>query len=172
MPLSVRPNGQVLAGFGHWELIKVQRFCPALIHQREQPTPLQGRTPGFSFWFAFPALQNRGSLVTESQFGSAQLVLFSINPSNSLSDLGHVTSLPGSQLISWKEGCVTCRAVSAELNAGYFNPFLGLATGLGAEPPALGLLASFFARTNLEHVRFTFTLRAFKTTHSGLMMQE
>lgn len=110
--LSTRPNGQVLAGFGHRELIKVQRLCPALIHQREQPTPLQGRTPGFSFWFAFPALQNGGSLVTQSQFGSAQLVPFSINPSNSLSDLGHVTSLPESQLISWKEGCVTPRAVS------------------------------------------------------------
>lgn len=146
----MRPNGQVLAGFGHRELIKVQRLCPALIHQREQPTPLQGRTPGFSFWFAFPALQNGGSLVTQSQFGSAQLVLFSINPSNSLSDLGHVTNLPESQLISCKEGCVTRRAVSAELNAGYFNPFLGLTTGLGAEPSALGFLASFFARQTLN----------------------
>lgn len=34
VPLSMRPNGQVLAGFGHWELIKVQRLCPVLIHQQ------------------------------------------------------------------------------------------------------------------------------------------
>lgn len=60
---------------------------------------------------------------------------------------------------------MTRRAVSAELNAGCFNPFLGLATGLGAQPSASRLLASFFARTNLEH--FTFTLRAFKKPAAG-----
>lgn len=63
VPLPMRPNGQVLAGFGHWELIKVQRLCPALIHQRDQPAPLPLRTPGFAFGFSFPALQNQGSLV-------------------------------------------------------------------------------------------------------------
>lgn len=56
-------------------------------------------TPREDTWLflllCFPSSAERGSLVTESQFGSAQLVLFSINPSNSLCDLGHVTKLEG-----------------------------------------------------------------------------
>lgn len=77
-----------------------------LIHQQEQPAPLQARTPGLSFCFSFPARGNGGSLVAESQFGSSQLFLLSINPSKSLSDLGHGTNLPVKPFISCK--AATC----------------------------------------------------------------
>lgn len=121
----------------------------------EQPAPLQARTHGLSFCFPFAALGSGGSLVTDSQFGSSQLFLLSINPSKSLSDLGTGTNLPVKPFISCKVAACDTKAALARLNADYFNPLLqGLARGQEAAASAFVFSSPFLIRTNFAHLHF------------------